>query len=380
MRSRPVLYNVVIVTFYFALACGGSTPGDSTSPPISSAFRIDLTGPEETVLDVGQFGMFHTPDGRMSFRRANGELSLWFPCAVSTCFLHGPSNTQLVPLQSGGQITPTVLGPSGNSSDFDGDYAGITSVFPSVNGHDLIGVYHAEQHPCGNGAFLRAFGTARSTDGGHTWTRQGQIVSSAETAPAPGDCSFGVYGPGDPMVTLSADGKYWLAYFNDRVPNRADEIYLARAAVESDGAPGAWTRYSGGSFSSPLLGGRGDVVIHRGTPGPTTIYAATGSVSWNVFLGLYIAVVMSMDGFYYSTSTDGVTWSDAVLLLGEHSWNDATISPDTPVAAYPSLLSFDQDSDLTTSRTGYLYYARSPKSNNPPHHMVRRPFAITRLP
>ena len=178
------------------------------------------------------------------------------------------------------------------------------------------------------------------------------------------------------MVTLSADGNYWLAYFNDRVPNRADEIYLARAPLESDGAPGAWTRYAGGTFSSALLGGRGDAVIHRGSPSSTTIYAATGSVSWNVFLRSYMAVIMSMDGFYYATSADGITWGGAQLLLRDHSWNDPTISLDTPVATYPSLLSFDQNSDLTTSRTGYLYYARSPKSNSPPHHMVRRPFAI----
>jgi hypothetical protein len=342
-------------------------------------FNFDFTGPEETVLDVGQFGMLHTPDGRMSFRHTGGELSIWFPCAVSTCFLHGASPTQLAPIQAGDKITPTVLGPSGVTTAFDRDYAGITTVLPSLNGHDLVGIYHAEQHPCSNGADVRSFGLARSSDAGRTWARQGQIAKSADPIPAPGDCAFGTFGPGDPMAMVSPDPKYRYVDFNDRVNGVPDEIYMARAPVESDGAPGAWMRYAAGSFSSPPLGGRGDAVIHR-APGITSVHAGTGSVSWNVFLQTYVAVVMSMDGFYYSTSADGITWSDGRLLLAEHTWNDATISADTPVAVYPSLLSFDQNSDMTTSRTGYLYYARSPKSNNPPHHMVRRPFAITPLP
>jgi hypothetical protein len=253
-------------------------------------------------------------------------------------------------------------------------------VLPSVNGRDLIGIYHAEQHPCANGAFLRAFGVARSSDNGVTWTRQGQIARSGLAPPASGDCSFGVYGPGDPMATRSPDGKYLFVYFNDRVPNHPDEIYLARAPIESDGAPGAWMRYAAGSFTSPLLGGQGDVAIPRGNPGTTTIYAGAGSVSWNAFLGAFLSVNMSMDGFYYTTSVDGITWTVPRLLINEHSWNDTNISADTPVAEYPSFLSLDQNSDQTTSRTGYLYYARSPKSNNPPHYMVRRPFAITPVP
>lgn len=347
--------------------------------PAGSGFKIDLTGPEETVLDVGQFGMYHTPDGRMSFRWAGDDLRVWFPCAVSTCFLHGPSSTALTPLESGGQPVPTVFGPTGKATDFDGDYAAITSILRSTNGHDLIGIYQAEQHPCGTAIpFKQAFGVARSADGGITWTREGQIASSDEAPPSPGDCSWGRYGPGNPSVTRTRDGTYLLVYFDDGLINEPDEIYLARASAASDGAPGSWTRYVSGAFGPPLLSGAlGDTVIHLQKPISWSNATQIGSVSWNAFLGCYIATLMAMDGFYYATSTDGVTWTTPQLLVNEHSWNDPNISSDTQVAEYPSLLSFDQSSDQTTSRTGYLYYARSTKSNDPPHHMVRRPFVIT---
>src|ERR1043166_6585789 len=103
-------------------------------------------------------------------------------------------------------------------------------------------------------------GVARSSDGGLTWARQGQIAQSADSEPADGACSHDVFGLGNPSVVVSRDGTFLLMYFNERVTGQPDEIYLARAPIQSDGAPGAWMRYSARSVSSPLLGGPGDQI------------------------------------------------------------------------------------------------------------------------
>ena len=99
-------------------------------------------------------------------------------------------------------------------------------------------------------------------------------------------------------------------------------------------------------------------------------------MSWNAFLARYVAVFGSMDGFYYSTSSDGITWTAGQTLQAGPSPN-ADIPDGTPWTAYPSLLSFDQWSQLTTPRTGYLYFARGAKGGTPPHYMVRRQFTVT---
>jgi hypothetical protein len=373
---------------------GGSAPArivfrsdslaDVTSAPVvlrqfpaDAPFTITISGPEETVLAVDQFGLRHTPDGPISFLRDSSGLRVWFACSTSTCLLQGPTEEQLAPPPGGGASGPVVFGPSDIAEAFDRDYAGGYSTLRSAKGGDLVMIYHAERHPCnGPFPFNMSMGVARSSDGGLTWARQGQIARSAESEPAAGACSYGAFGLGNPSVVVSRDGSFLLMYFNELVTGQPDEIYLARAPIESDGAPGAWLRYSAGSFSSPLLGGTGDPVIHRPDPGDSTIYAGIGSVSWNAFLGRYVAVFGAMDGFYYSTSGDGITWTAGRTLQSGPSPN-ADIPDGTPWTAYPSLLSFDQWSQLTTSRTGYLYFARGAKGGTPPHYMVRRLFTVT---
>lgn len=366
------------------LVCGlwrpvGQAGARPTAKPVLSQPEVHLLlgDSEETALPAGQFGITNAPDGSISFLRAGGELHVWFPCGVSTCYLHGSSPDSLRPRRSLPEQPGVVLAPTGRPSDFDADYAGITSVISTNDGRELIGIYHGERHPCnGPFPFVRGIGVAHSRDGGLTWTREGEVARSGSPGPRPGDCSFGVFGPGDPSVVVSRDGRSLLAYFNERIPGKRDAIYLARAPLNGAAAPGSWLRYVNGRFSASLLGGAGDPVISAAPPASKTIYAAMGSVSWNVFAKRYVAITQSMDGFYYATSSDGLHWGPLRLLLPSASWNDPKAPASARVAIYPSLLSFDQPSQLTTSQTGYLYYARSNKANNPPHYMVRRRFTI----
>jgi hypothetical protein len=338
----------------------------------TGGFTFSLSGPEETVLDVDQYGMRHTPDGQISFRRTSGEVTMWFPCSVSTCLLRGRTFDQLGPLVVNGASKPIVFGPSATPAAFDSNYAGGTSVLPTASGRDLLMVYHAERHPCNSYLpFHMSVGIARSSDGGVTWQREGQIGRSAQTVPA--GCDYDVAGLGNPSVVPSRDGQYLFMYFNERVANRPDEIYLARASIGADGMAGTWMRFIDGGFTSPLLGGpAGTPVIRRPEPVDTTHFVAQAEVSWNLFLSRYVAVFGTKNGFYLATSLDGITWTDSRLILGVPS--AGTEFPVYPV--YPSLLSLDQHSQQLTGQSGFLYYARFSVGGNPPHNMVRRPFII----
>jgi hypothetical protein len=147
-----------------------------------------------------------------------------------------------------------------------------------------------------------------------------------------------------------------------------DEIHVARAPISSDGAPGLWMKYFQGAFGEPGLAGNSEAVI-RG-PSSTAFWAGFPSVSYNVSLDAYLAVFVSIDGFYVSTSLDGLKWSvgKRILAAQEPSTGD-------PMYRYPSLLSPSQPTDGTTSDTGYLYYGYG-IFNVECHHMVRRSVRI----
>jgi hypothetical protein len=257
-------------------------------------------------------------------------------------------------------------------SDFEQDYVGPGSVLTAANGQDLLLIYHAE-HDCGpfGTPFTSNIGLARSTDGGLTWTRQGQIISSSYQPPW---CTATrLNGAGMPVVILSRDRDYYYMYYMEWLPNRADQTYLARSPVSADGAPGSWTKYYHGEFSQPGLGGLADPVIRRPDPEDVTIWAGFASVSYNTALRKYVAVFLTTPEFYYTASEDGIHWEPArkLGLL-------ASSIPDQPVGTwrcYPSLLSLDQPNDGTTTDRGYFYYAHGVQ-NVTPHYMQRRAFEL----
>lgn len=347
----------------------------AVSTASSSAEPTFTLGTEENVLTNNQYGLVQTPDGPVSFfRDAQQDVHLVFSCSVSTCHLRGRTLETLTPLVMSAGVASTTLGPS--RSGFDANYGGVYGVFPSTS-TDLLAVYHGEEHVCGSYIpFIMGVGLARSGDGGATWTRAGQVIRGAAARPITGNCSFDIAGAGNPTIVKSPDSQYWYLYFAERVTNQADAVYLTRSPVTSNGAPGSWMKWNNGAFSQPGLGGVGTAVITRGAPAASTIFAGLPAVSWNAYLGRYLALVQSVTGFYYATSADGITWSATLPLLLTPSANDASLATGAPWVAYPSFISADQPSQMVTGRTGYLYYARGFMGGNPPHHMVRRSVTV----
>ncbi|MBU6367924.1 MAG: hypothetical protein KJT01_17045, partial [Gemmatimonadetes bacterium] len=323
-------------------------------------YEVVLYGPEEAVFtNANPWGLINFPDGPLSFRRVGNEVRVWFTNSVAAVQMRGPSFDSLVPFPlQGGRVVPGLV-PS--RAGFDSNYTGANAVITAADGTTLLNFYHAESQPCGGPfPFLAGIGVARSTDGGVTWQRRGQVIGSS--APRPTGCAYDMWGVNMPTVFRSRDGRYLYMLFLEQLRaapyGRADVLYLARAAVESDGEPGAWFKYANGGFTQPGLTGVGTPVIGQPPPnGPTTIYAFGAAVSYNLALGRYLAVFQSRIGFHTTTSADGIVWDTPALL-----W--ATADPYTgnttgvPWVTYPSILSHDQSSQETTGQAGYLYFAR----------------------
>jgi hypothetical protein len=236
-------------------------------------------------------------------------------------------------------------------------------------------IYHAEDQTCGGAKASLGIGLARSADGGITWTRQGQIISSPE---GPSPCSTARFnGAGNPVVVTTRDGAYYYLYYVEWLTGHPDEIRVARSPVGADAVPGTWTKFYRGDFREPGLGGQSDPVIRRPSPQDETIYSGLPSVSFNLHLQRYLAVFTTATTFYYTASQDGLNWEVARSLgLGP---TPRLGLPDGAIwYYYPSLLSVDQTTDGTTNDKAYLYYARGlGPAGGVPHFRERRPVVIS---
>ena len=124
-------------------------------------------------------------------------------------------------------------------------------------------IYHAEKdHTFGTDCyavlpFYATLGIARSSDGGHSWTRHGAIVTGRDPQPTTTPTADGM-GAAVPSAIV-ADGYIYVFYSDYPVPGSGhsgnNSIMVARAAVASDGAPGAWSKWNAGSFGSSGMGG-----------------------------------------------------------------------------------------------------------------------------
>jgi hypothetical protein len=240
-----------------------------------SAYELRVTGQSEVMITAGQFGLYCIPDDHITFRRTPSGVDVWFAGGSIlmqggvTPHLRGTSFETLGPdPSSGGNAVPVFL-PS--SSGFDKDYAGPGAVVTAANGKDLLMIYHAEAHNCGGLDTMPTLGIglARSSDGGLTWTRRGEIISSS--APQPPCASIRFNGAGNPVALMTKERDYFYVYFVEWLPDRPEEIRMARSPVSADAAPGSWTKYYRGEFSQPGLGGLSDPVIPCPSPEDATI-------------------------------------------------------------------------------------------------------------
>ncbi len=266
----------------------------------------------------------------------------------------------------------------GTNTAFDANYAGSGSVFQAANGKDLLMIYHAENHLFGttlsNGnPFYMSVGLARSTDGGITWQREGQILSGHD--PKLATQQSGGAGIGTPSAIEY--NNYIYLFFREIDPqSNVEGIGIARAPVSGDGMPGTWQKLLNGKFNSSGLGGDFSplsIILDPNSPNDHR----QPFVSYNIYLQAFVLTIVGNGGIYFATSKDLLTWSPGKVVLPAPA-PDASINIATsPYNWYPTFVSLNQSSETVTDQTGYLYYAKGATDGTAKHAMYRRPLTIT---
>jgi hypothetical protein len=362
-------------------ACGGHV---STIDAVLTSFSVDV-GDEQNVTMPGATNLMFVPDEHVTYQhQTDGTYRLW-AAGGGTFGTFGFSTPDLLALtslaMSNGEPAG-VFSPAGaGTAAFDADYVGADSVFTAADGHDVLMIYHAENHLFSGTdypgtPFYASIGLARSSDGGLTWVRQGQIISGHDpqqaTQPATG---AGALTPS----AVERDGYIYVVFREIDLQSNTSALALARAPIASDGMPGAWQKYDQGAFGSPGLGGTFTplaIVLDPTRDGDRR----QPSLSFNRYLGTFLITVIGNGGIYVATSADLITWSSSQVILPAPV-PDGTVTPTTgPFNWFDDLISPDEPSEATTDQAGFLYYAKGANDGTPHHAMYRRPFTIRAAP
>lgn len=376
-KGRNVALGRTLGRVVVVAAMVGSSALTSGAAAGSSHFELSLefTSDQFTILEVDESGLVGSPDGHVTFIRENGSVRFWAPVNGGTVEL---ATTDFYDLHAMSDPVVEVLEPSGSGDAFDSEYAGGSKVLRLPDGR-LAMIYHGEHHPCTGDKAEVTIGLALSSDDGVTWERQGAIVSAP-------DWNFGscaersFYGAGSFSAVVSPDRTYVYLYFNQWVPGDSAITKVARARISTGLTPGTWFKYHAGRWNEPGLGGRADDVLPvPGTPiDQEWSSVAIPSVSWNTDYQMWLAVFVSVTGFWYSSSSDGLHWSvprsllDDVVLFSPRSLVDHQ-----QYIYYPSLIDVSANEDGRTSREGLLIYAQG--GWTAAHHMVGRNVRISRI-
>jgi hypothetical protein len=360
-------------------------------------------GTPQPVFQFGQpdaLGLFNVPDMHTAvLPQSDGSYRLWISGNIgtnggsvgllsTTDFFHYLNAGPGTPNQAEAVFTPSCDGfTKACLGNIDADYAGANAVLPASHGTDLLMFYEAGNKSFGGTNYGHSDGEfnvialARSTDQGLHWTREGTVLSGPDPQPEapPGTSQPGISEPG----VVLANGYYYMFY--QYIPNQPTEpeapsvIQAARAPVASDGAPGNWMKYYHGSWSEPGIGGHADIILPTGTPLGCTRPVQVWPVFSN-YLNAFVLLFLANEGWFFSTSTDLISWTPPANFLPElmwqncqpMDWNYVFVTPGMPAGVI--------------GQSGYVLYAHTDSKglNCPggfsPHELWVRPFNFTKAP
>lgn len=140
----------------------------------------------------------------------------------------------------------------------------------------------------------RRIALAESTNHGQTWTLVNDIITPPTT-----DNSGSTYyfGDGDPHLFVDSAHGYFYLFYMTRWSNKStggqsgnESIMAARAPISGKMANGTWTKWYNGGWNTLGIGGNESAI----TVGDTF------AVSWNPYLGQYLAVDNLAPGCFYT--------------------------------------------------------------------------------
>jgi hypothetical protein len=325
-----------------------NTPAGIITPVLSNtrassnllpSVSISLGTPQQ-IFHFGQpdaMGLFNVPDMHTGMLlQPDKSYLLWItgnidPSSGSIVmlstkdFIHydnaGPGTSN----KAGPVMAPSCLkGDSSCRQNYDADYMGANSVINASISKDLFMFYEAGNKSIGstqpNGWEYNVMALARSSDNGRTWTRQGVVVSGSD----PKVNSVVTTQPGvSEADAIIANGYFYMLF--QYVPNLDSEpeapsvIQVARAPLASDGAPGSWMKYYNGGWAQPGLGGKRETIVTTGKRSGCTRPVQVWPV-FNTYLNAYVLTFLCNEGWFFSTTTDLVTWAAPTQFLNMPMW------------------------------------------------------------
>jgi hypothetical protein len=334
-----------------------AAPG--TTSVIVDDFTIVLSRQVPRLRD-NWLGLRFFPDTAVVVLRRSPTLRLLLTAHKWSYLVEGPDLLRLSRARE-------VLAP-GQSGSFDNGYAGISGV--ARVGDRFYAIYSAEDHegmPVIPGTIIPGYygsiGLAESRDEGRTWSKLGQVITSARPKHSVRSAGKAVGGVGEPGLIADASGRYLYLYYTDH--SYGVRICMARADLV-DGPPllGRWKKYFEGAFEQPGLGGKETAIISAGSGAlfPHPVYSAA--------LNRYLMVfnVLAPDGIHVAHSLDGIHWTNATALI-----RDKTIPRVGRSVSWNGTIIWDDE----TGREGWLVYGYSERwgtdqTGGIPHYLVGR--------
>jgi hypothetical protein len=296
---------------------------------------------ECTLAATGTQGLDYFPDeGTNPLPTADGTVSLLLAARQSTYILYGGNSTSYT-----GWTGAVEVLRRDSLSNFDNGYAGISGVWTAgplsilQPIRPLYGFYHAEdqrsiplipntQIP----GFYACIALARSIDSGKTWTKLGQLITSA-AAKIINDSTHTDQGAAEPGVVADPSGEFIYITYTDHshTGGVGTRICLARIGILNGTIQGdSCRKWDGNGFTLPAKGGA-DIPVLIADPilgGPYRGDVLEAHPVWCAFLKRYLIVFgvntwnepePLTSGTYISTSTDMIHWSQAVQILKDYS-------------------------------------------------------------
>ena len=370
--SQDSDYDTVGWSVNFTVPAGQSQIDlDAGLVEVNEQFPYTLNN-REILLGAGELGLWHFPDMAIPVTARGANLRMYAAAGHRSYLLQGPDIQNI--------NSSTLVLSEGGAGSYDNGGAWICGHHQA--GNNLYVFYHAEDQegmpPIEGGipGFYASIAAAVSTDGGHTFTKLGRVVTSSLPKDTNGRPAQGA---GECSVLPGPTGRYLYMYYTEKsnLGGTGVHISLARADL-TQGAPtgNAWTKYYDGSFSQPGLGGIEDSIVNA--PGGSGV-ALNPHVSYSTHLNRFVMTYNVNDwteqyksfaadsGVYLAYSADGIHWSNHTNVVP--AWGIPLVN--RQIATHPSLI---WDTGNGSTGSGWLVYGYSPSWGNgagqTPHHMA----------
>ena len=349
---------------HYGFHCHGARLTRPSPPPKPRFVKVEVTGPPEVVFDwtTDRCDDPDIPDlPARAFRDADGKIQL-----ISTHYvgrrLIGADLDHL-------QRDCTVVSQSGFDDDpahFD-DREWISATW-TPDGRKIYALLHDEYqghtHPgrCPSGDYFKcwynAVTLAVSTDTGRSYLHPSQKLVAAIPYPYEPDVGpRGMFAPSN-IVHNARDG-YFYAFTWMQIGSRFGTCLMRTKDLSQPGSWRAWSdeRQFATTFVDPY-GPNPDPEAHVCRP----VFGDPNSVTKNAVAHQWIGLIGGageQGGFYYSVSTDLISWTSPRLFLAGESPTSYRCGDQDPIL-YPSLI--DPSSTTrnfeTSDGSAYVYYTQ----------------------